>query len=195
MNDKTDLISIICTKLLSSDVVTAKEQLISEWEFKPLSDEPSRDTIPESRQIQVFFRDKFTCQYCGKRTVFIGTLRVISILSPKEFPYHPHWKWNETHPAFWELTSSCDHLVPVARGGKSNIDNLVTACYMCNSIKANWTLDELRWKKHEPADVEWDGLVGLFLQIMDHDNIQDKSLKNWYKLLKKEKISNPKFPG
>jgi hypothetical protein len=30
MNDKIDLISIICAKLLSGDVVTAKEQLISE---------------------------------------------------------------------------------------------------------------------------------------------------------------------
>ncbi len=66
---------------------------------------------------------------------------------------------------------------------------------MCNSIKTNWTLDELRWKLHEPADVEWNGLVGMFLQIMDHDSIRDKSLKNWYKLLKKEKISNPKFFG
>jgi 5-methylcytosine-specific restriction endonuclease McrA len=25
------------------------------------------------------------------------------------------------------------------------MDNLVTACYRCNSSKANWTLEELGW--------------------------------------------------
>jgi len=56
MMDKTDLIDLISTKLLSGDVATAKKQIISGWEFKPLPEEPSRETIPESRQIQVFFR-------------------------------------------------------------------------------------------------------------------------------------------
>lgn len=185
MRDKTDLINLICTKIISGDSIDAKNQLLSEWSFKPLSDEPKRDTIPQSQQIEVFFRDNFTCRYCGKHTVFIGTLRAISILLPDCFPYHSHWKWNNIHPAFWELTSSCDHLLPVARGGTNNRDNLITACYMCNSIKANWILEELRWKLNEPSNVKWDGLIGLFLQIMEQNDIQDKSLKNWYRLLKK----------
>ena len=103
---------------------------------------------------------------------------------PDDFPYHSHWKWNHIHPAFWELTYSCDHILPVTRGGTNNNENLVTACYMCNSIKANWTLEELRWRLNEPIDVKWDGLVEIFLEIVEQSEIRDKSLKNWYRLLK-----------
>ncbi len=193
MKDKTDLINLICNQLISGEVNSAKKQLLSEWPFKRLHDEPKRDNIPQSKQIEVFSRDNFTCRYCGKRTVFNGTLRAISIMLPDDFPYHPHWKWNNTHPAFWELTASCDHLIPVARGGTNNIDNLVTACYKCNSIKTNWTLEELRWELYKPANTNWDGLVGIFLQIMEQNEIHDKSLKCWYRLLKKDAISNAKF--
>src|SRR5689334_15388551 len=31
---------------------------------------------------------------------------------------------------------TCDHVVPVSRGGSSTLDNLVTACLACNLAKA-----------------------------------------------------------
>ena len=175
----------ICKDLILGDIANAKKQLLTEWPFEPSLNEPKRDTIPQWQQVELFLRDNFTCRYCGKHTIFIGTLRAVNALLPNDFPYHPHWKWNDTHPAFWELTASCDHLKPVARGGTNNIDNLVTACYKCNSIKTNWTLEELRWELHEPTNDSWDGLVGIFLQIMEQSKIQEKSLKSWYNLLKK----------
>ncbi len=184
MKDKTDLISIVCSKLLSGEINDAEKEL-SEWPFKQLTNEPKRNNIPPSEQIKVFLRDNFTCRYCGKRTIFTQTLRVISIKLPKTFPYHPNWKWNNIHPAYWELASSCDHLTPVARGGNNNHDNLVTACYKCNSIKTNWTLEELGWKLHEPSNIKWDGLVKVFIQIYEQEKIHDKSLQKWYRILKK----------
>jgi len=39
---------------------------------------------------------------------------------------------------------TCDHVVPVSRGGSSNLDNLVTACLACNLAKATSTLEEWR---------------------------------------------------
>ncbi len=36
-----------------------------------------------------------------------------------------------------------DHVVPVAKGGKDTIDNLVACCNDCNQIKKNYTLYEL----------------------------------------------------
>lgn len=38
---------------------------------------------------------------------------------------------------------SMDHIVPVARGGKSSKGNLVTACKECNSSKGYYTPAEL----------------------------------------------------
>jgi len=65
-------------------------------------------------RINVFTRDKFQCQYCGK-------------------------KYQMKH-AFKHLTY--DHVVPRHRGGKTTWTNIVTACRECNAKKANMTVDE-----------------------------------------------------
>ena len=37
---------------------------------------------------------------------------------------------------------TCDHVIPVSRGGSSTLDNLVTACERCNLAKGQQTPDE-----------------------------------------------------
>lgn len=39
----------------------------------------------------------------------------------------------------------CDHIVPVSRGGHSGIENLVTACFVCNRAKRNKLVSE--WQR------------------------------------------------
>ena len=39
---------------------------------------------------------------------------------------------------------TCDHVLPVSRGGSSTMDNLVTACLACNTAKATRTPEEWR---------------------------------------------------
>ena len=39
---------------------------------------------------------------------------------------------------------TCDHVVPVSRGGSSTFDNLVTACLACNLAKSTMTPKEWR---------------------------------------------------
>ena len=39
---------------------------------------------------------------------------------------------------------TCDHVIPVSRGGSSTLDNLVTACLACNLAKATQTPEEWR---------------------------------------------------
>ena len=41
-------------------------------------------------------------------------------------------------------TLTCDHVIPVSRGGGSTLDNLVTACLACNLEKATMTPKEWR---------------------------------------------------
>jgi len=121
-----------------------------------------------SLQLKVFRRDRFTCRYCGRCAVFPPILRLLSITLSHVFQYHPHGKMSQCHLAFWRDLASCDHLVPVARFGKSDEQNLVTACYMCNSIKQSWTVAELGWELQAiPQDDSWNGLSDKFPALME----------------------------
>ncbi|MCI5620657.1 MAG: hypothetical protein MR355_03720 [Lachnospiraceae bacterium] len=43
---------------------------------------------------------------------------------------------------------------------------LLNTSMLHNSIKNNWTLEQLNWKLHEAGDYkEWDGLTSLFVNI------------------------------
>lgn len=119
-------------------------------------------SLPISLQCRVFFRDHFVCRYCEKRTVLPPVLRLLSHFLGNDFPYHPHGRMTECHVAFWRDIVSCDHVLPVARGGNSTHENLVTACYMCNSIKQNWVVEELRWEIRPISALTWDGLSASF---------------------------------
>jgi hypothetical protein len=69
-----------------------------------------------------------------------------------------------THPAYWELFPTLDHVVPIARGGWDDEANLVSTSTLHNSAKANWTLEELGWSLHPPGALsQWDGLLAWFL--------------------------------
>ena len=173
----------VCHAILEGNIEKTRGILKSELSFVRV-EAKERGRIPNNKMLEVFYRDNFTCRYCGRKTVFSGLLRIISHLFPEEFPYHPNWKMDKTHPVFWKLSTSCDHIVPRARGGSDDIENLVTCCYMCNTIKANWTLEELRWTLLEPSKDEWDGLTGLFVKLIEATEINNPYLKGWYSLIK-----------
>jgi len=59
-----------------------------------------RTSLSKATRFEVFKRDKFTCQYCGR-----------------------------TPP---QVMLQVDHIVAVARGGRSEILNLITSCAECN---------------------------------------------------------------
>ena len=63
-------------------------------------------------RLNVYRRDGFACQYCGKA------------------------------PGTSALTF--DHVVPRARGGRTEWTNIVTACVACNATKADRTPEEAR---------------------------------------------------
>lgn len=57
-------------------------------------------------------------------------LRVLSALYPTEFPFHLNWKTSVTHPAYWTISASIEHVVAGTSGGDwLDESNLVTACW------------------------------------------------------------------
>ncbi len=55
--------------------------------------------------------------------------------------------------------TSIDHVIPRSRGGAHNWENVVSACHVCNRVKADKALKELGWKlrkmPHEPVGTAW----------------------------------------
>jgi len=68
--------------------------------------------VPRKKRFRIFARDGYRCRYCG----YDMTLH---------FPY-PHLR-----------VLTVDHVLPKGKGGTERFDNLVTACYSCNTRKGN----------------------------------------------------------
>ncbi len=171
----------VCEALSREGTDTVRDIIRSEYPFIPLTRVGRRYT--EWQSLQVFTRDGFIDRYSGQRLVFPGVLRVLSQVLPQEFPFHPNWKMSETHPAYWELFPTIDHVIPITRGGVDSEANWVTTSMLQNAAKANWTLTELGWSLHAQGSlVEWDGLTGFFLEFIDSEKwlLEDTYLRRWH---------------
>ena len=93
--------------------------------------------------------------------------RLVSLHLPAEFPFQRNWKMSETHPAFWELTPTTDHIMPIARGG---------------------AVQELGWSLHPPGEIaEWDGLTGWFRSHVRENQkyLENTYIRTWYRALQR----------
>lgn len=181
--DKSKIIHDIAAKLLNEDISTAR--LIINQEYPHAYYEVEKRTYNTAQKMRQFVSDGFIDRYTGERLLNPGILKIISYYLPKEFPYHPHWKMTDTHIAYWELVPTIDHIYPIAKGGEDDEKNWVTTSMKNNSIKSNYTIDEIHWKLYPKGDLaEWDGLTTLFLQLVrsDKELLNDAYIKSWYKV-------------
>jgi hypothetical protein len=78
-----------------------------------------------------FVRDNFTCQECG---------------------LHP---MREDKPWLPDISKlKCDHIIPLARGGKTEMDNLQTLCVACHRKKGTSVPDDPPKIKHLAAKID-----------------------------------------
>ncbi|HET7590169.1 MAG TPA: HNH endonuclease [Solirubrobacterales bacterium] len=125
--------------------------------------EPSEPLIAATYE-----RDHFHCRYCGCRVIPTQVMRLLSEVFPEEFPYHPNWKGGQTHPAIASRSATLDHVVPWSLGGTNDPENLVCACWICNRVKGDLTLEQLGWElRPVSADAEWDGLTGYYRPLWE----------------------------
>lgn len=114
----------------------------------------------------VYAADSYQCRYCGEKTILTPVMRLLARLYPEQFPYHPNWKADSTHPAFVSRSATLDHIVPIADGGDPiGRENLVTACWGCNRRKGDLRLGEIGWSLAEPTDRTWMGLTELYFPL------------------------------
>ena len=182
MEDRTNIIKIICEALSSGDTAGASAIARAQYPFLPPPAATRKFT--EAQALRVFVRDGFVDRYSGNRLLFPPVLRLLSVMLPDAFPFHRNWKMNETHPAYWELFPTLDHIVPVAHGGPDHEDNLVSTSMLRNSAKANWALEELGWSIHPPGDMtQWDGMLMWCMEFVkkDRELIKDKYIGRWYR--------------
>ena len=143
---KAEIIEKISERLIDEDKDGAKGIIADEYSFTVLKMDSRTYTVKQ--KMEQFTRDGFIDRYSGEKLVNPGMLKVISVYFPDEFPYHPHWKTTETHQAYWELVPTIDHIIPIANGGKDVPENWATTSMLNNSIKSNWTLEQLRWQRY-----------------------------------------------
>jgi 5-methylcytosine-specific restriction endonuclease McrA len=165
-----------------SSGVSAGRAILAEIAYLPRDVAP-RPPVDAKRQGAIFLRDRFYCRYCNGKTILTSVMELVGTLYPEIFPYHGHWKGGLTHPAFLTRSAIVDHVEPGAWGGGwDDPDNLVTACWPCNSVKSDFTLSQLRGWHRQPIreDDGWRGLTQYYPQLWKLANFPKPSLhRKW----------------
>ena len=180
--EKSDAIADVCRALSDEATDMAVAILKEHYPFAP--EEITKRRYGPIESTRVFVRDGFIDRYSGERLIFLPVFRVLSVALPSEFPYHPNWKTDVTHPAYWEIGATVDHLVPVTRGGADDESNWITTSMAHNYAKMNWTLQELGWKLYPPGDMRsWDGLIHWFLEytVKHPESLAYSSVRQWHR--------------
>ncbi len=116
---------------------------------------------PAAEVRAVLEADGYRCRYCQREVVHGDLLKALQFAVGKTaFPLGPGNAGR--HGAVFAHRAVVDHIVPRKRGGRTESNNLVTACYPCNFGKGDHTLEDLGLSAPRPAVRDaWDGLQSL----------------------------------
>lgn len=122
-----------------------------------------RQRMPSHAEQQLLhLRDGYRCRFCGIPVIRARIRDKLRRLYPAAL------QWGSAnltqHAAFQAMWVQYDHVLPYARGGKSDIDNIVVTCAPCNFGRMNYLLEEVGLtdpRKREPIPSRWDGLERL----------------------------------
>lgn len=104
-------------------------------------------------------RDGYHCRFCGIPVI----RKEVRVKMMKLFPNSVSWTNRNTgqHAAFQAMWAQYDHILPHARGGTNELDNMVITCAPCNFGRMNYTLDEVGIAHPDlslPVVSSWSGL-------------------------------------
>jgi 5-methylcytosine-specific restriction endonuclease McrA len=114
-------------------------------------------TADEKRALHV--RDGYHCRFCGIPVIRKEVRERIRAAYPQALRWGK--RNTEAHTAFQAMWSQYDHLIPCARGGTTELSNLVVTCAPCNPARMNYSPEEVGLidpRTSEPVRSGWDGL-------------------------------------
>jgi len=117
---------------------------------------------PERLAKDVLVRDGYQCRYCGLRLVSKNVLAAFSkVVGPDIF--RPTGRNLERHGIVLAFRANADHVFPWKLGGRTELENLVCACWCCNYGKSAYTIDQIGVddprSRPIPTANGWDGLT------------------------------------
>lgn len=86
-------------------------------------------------------RDGWKCHYCGIDLVPVGT--------PETDNLYYESRNGARHIKSKFKLPTIDHVKPLARGGRTRLNNLVLACQLCNNQKADKPSGQLKLIAHQ----------------------------------------------
>jgi 5-methylcytosine-specific restriction endonuclease McrA len=120
--------------------------------------------MPTSKEkAAVLARDGYHCRFCG---IPIARAEIRMALH-RSYPDALPWGSRniEQHAGFQAVWLQYDHILPHARGGGNELDNILITCAPCNNGRSNLTLEEAGLadpRLFSPLRTKWDGLELLF---------------------------------
>ena len=133
---------------------TAQEQIPLSKELRAKARMPTG--VDKERVHQ---RDGYNCRFCGMPVIRRETRTRIRAMYPNTLTWGS--KEEQQHAAFQAMWAQYDHLLPHAKGGTNDLDNLVLTCAPCNFGRAGYTLEEVGVadpRSRPPLPSTWDGL-------------------------------------
>ena len=104
-------------------------------------------------------RDGYHCRFCGIRVIRAKIRKAIHKTYPDALPWG---RKNESqHAGFQAMWATYDHVLPHARGGNNDAENIVVTCQPCNCARWHYTLEEVGLRDprtREKVHSTWDGL-------------------------------------
>jgi 5-methylcytosine-specific restriction endonuclease McrA len=117
---------------------------------------------PKKLEMAVFKRDGYRCRYCGLRLVPGDVLKAFSKIVGRD-AFRVTGRNLERHGMVFGCRGIADHVVSWKLGGRTNMDNLASACWSCNYGKSGYTLAQIGvddpLAKPGPVSDGWDGLI------------------------------------
>ncbi|MCO5411113.1 HNH endonuclease [Ralstonia mojiangensis] len=117
-------------------------------------------TLAEKRQLHV--RDGYHCRVCSIPVIRQEVRQRLR----DAYPSAVQWEGRnaEQHAAFQAMWVQYDHVIPHARGGTNDADNMLITCAPCNYGRMNYTFAEVGLtdpRTRHPIQSTWDGLERL----------------------------------
>lgn len=149
----------------SGGVYTELQQSLGEPKAVP-KDERDPIRMPNKQGVEALHdRDGYHCKFCGIPVIRKEVREIIR----KQYPSVLSWgkKNVDQHAAFQAMWVQYDHILPHARGGATDLNNMVITCAPCNYGRMNYLVEEIGLAHpdmNEPFDSSWDGLERILLE-------------------------------